>query len=489
MLRALIKQPLVSAQATRAFSHVENGSPWTRIERDSLGSVEVPMDAKWKAQTQRATNDFPVSGYKMPKSFLKSLALVKYCAAKANAKANCLDSKYADAISEVALQIYQGEYLEDAFPVDIFQTGSGSSTNMNMNEVISQLVSENYSLQVHPNDHVNRSQSSNDVVPTTLSISAVVDIYMKLLPVLRDLMNVLDGKAVEYSTIYKNSRTHLMDAVPMTLGHEFSTWSIQLQSVYDMLLQATAHCEVIPIGGTAIGTGINTPAHYTEYFLHALNTQLGTSFISLENKSTLISGVERMVHLSAALRTLSTCLFKITTDLRWMNSGPLSGLGEITVPKMQPGSNIIPGKVNPVILESLAMVTVHVMGTDQIISTAAATGSNFQLHTMFPLIAYHLLENIRLLSNGCEMFQQKVLTGLVVHREHLQACVAANSMIIAALTPVLGYQRCAILYAMCREEKKSLQEVLMRELGLSLEEVNRMLQTALKSFPSTTNKA
>lgn len=447
------------------------------------------MDVKWKAQTQRAINNFPISGYKMPSSFLKSLAMVKYCAAKANAKANCLDTTFADAIAEVSLNLYQGEHIDESFPVDVFQTGSGTSTNMNMNEVISQLVSENYGLQVHPNDHVNRSQSSNDVIPTALSISAVIEVYSRLMPALRDLMNELDGKAVEYGAVYKNSRTHLMDAVPMSLGHEFSTWSIQLQSVYDMLLQATVHCEVLPIGGTAIGTGINTPEHFSEYFLQTLNGQLGTAFISLENKSTLISGIERLVHLSGGLATLATSLHKLATDLRWMNSGPVSGLGEVTVPKVQPGSSIMPGKVNPVLLESLCMVTVHVLGSHQTITMAAAMGSNFQLHTMFPLVAYHLLESIRLLGNVAENVRDKVLRGLVVHGEHLRRGVSANPMVITALTPVLGYERCAVLYGMCREEQKPLEEVLARELGLSAEEVQRLLHSALRSFPTTTPKA
>ncbi len=372
-----------------------------RIEKDSMGELEVPADALWGAQTQRAVDNFPISGLTMPRQFIAALGLVKWAAAGANAELGLIKNELVIAIQKASLAVSAGEY-DEHFPIDIFQTGSGTSSNMNANEVISHLATADLGKEVHPNDHVNMSQSSNDVIPTCVHVSAALAIDQTLLPALRHLSATLKKKADETRDVVKTGRTHLMDAMPITLGQELDGWRSQIEHAIERLNDTMQRLTALAQGGTAVGTGINAHPKFGRKVAQLLAEQTGVAFKEAENQFESLSTQDAAVETSGQLRVLAVSLTKIANDLRWMNSGPLAGIGEIALPALQPGSSIMPGKVNPVIPESVAMVCAQVIGNDATITIGGQSG-NFQLNVMLPVVAYNLLQSIEILSTACNL--------------------------------------------------------------------------------------
>ncbi len=411
-----------------------------RTEKDSLGEVRVPADALWGAQTQRAVDNFPVSGQPMPPAFIAAVARVKQAAAEANASLGLLDNDKRDAIVEACLKLVDGEYA-DQFPVDRYQTGSGTSTNMNVNEVISALA-ERAGVTVNPNDHVNMSQSSNDVIPTSIHVSAVTAVQDRLLPALSHLCGVIYEREALFSEQVKTGRTHLMDAMPVTVGQEMRTWREQLLATEKRVEAAADDLMALPQGGTAVGTGVNAPHEFAEQFVKFLSSDTGYHFRSLEHKFVGQSAVDSPVALSAQLRGAALVLTKIANDLRWMNSGPIHGLAEISLPALQPGSSIMPGKVNPVIPESVAMVGAQVMGLDNANAVAGQSG-NFQLNVMLPLVGANLLDMVALLTNAATLLADKAIKGITINVDNLNAGVGRNPVLVTALNPEIGYELAA----------------------------------------------
>ncbi len=407
-----------------------------RTEKDSLGEVYVPADALWGAQTQRAVDNFPVSGQPMPSAFIAAVARVKQAAAEANTSLGYLDNEKRDAIVEACEQLVNGDYA-DQFPVDRYQTGSGTSTNMNVNEVIAALAAR-AGVQVNANDHVNMSQSSNDVIPTAIHVSAVTAVQTRLLPALSHLCGVIYEREALFSEQVKTGRTHLMDAMPVTLGQELRTWREQLLATEKRVEAAADDLMALPQGGTAVGTGVNAPDEFAEQFVKFLATDTGYHFRSLEHKFVGQSAIDSPVALSAQLRGVAIVLTKIANDLRWMNSGPIHGLAEISLPALQPGSSIMPGKVNPVIPESVAMASAQVMGLDTTVALAGQSG-NFQLNVMLPLVGANLLDMVDLLSNASSILANKALKGFTVNEDNLNAGVGRNPVLVTALNPEIGY--------------------------------------------------
>jgi len=407
-----------------------------RTEKDSLGEVRVPADALWGAQTQRAVDNFPVSGQPMPSAFIAAVARVKQAAAEANASLGFLDNEKRDAIIDACEHVVNGDFA-DQFPVDRYQTGSGTSTNMNVNEVIAALAAR-AGVQVNANDHVNMSQSSNDVIPTAIHVSAVTVVQTQLLPALSHLCGVIYEREALFSEQVKTGRTHLMDAMPVTVGQELRTWREQLLATEKRVEAAADDLMALPQGGTAVGTGINAPDEFPAQFVKFLATDTGYHFRSLEHKFVGQSAIDSPVALSAQLRGVAIVLTKIANDLRWMNSGPIHGLAEISLPALQPGSSIMPGKVNPVIPESVAMVSAQVMGMDTTIALAGQSG-NFQLNVMLPLVGANLLDMVSLLSNASTMLAEKAIKGLTVNVDNLNAGVGRNPVLVTALNPEIGY--------------------------------------------------
>ncbi|NBV28605.1 class II fumarate hydratase [bacterium] len=444
-----------------------------RIEKDSMGIIEVPLLAKWGAQTQRALLNFPISGWPMPEVFIRVLGLIKYCAAQANKDLELIDSSIADAILIISKEIYKGFHFNE-FPIDVFQTGSATSSNMNANEVISHLVKERLNLTAHPNDHVNMSQSSNDTIPAVIAIATVLDGVKTLLPALDHLQKAIDRRADELKKVTKTGRTHLMDALPLTFGQELSGWSAQLGTVKHAIQNAIELCKDLPIGGTAIGTGLNAHPSFAEHFIECLNAETNLTFKKGENFFELMSAQDRIVSFSGQLKMLACCLMKIANDLRWMNSGPLAGFSEIALPSLQPGSSIMPGKVNPVIPESCAMVCAHVIGSDLTVTMAGQSG-NFQLNVMLPLIAYHVLENMRLLSNTCINLADKAIDGFVVHYEQVEAAFAKNPILVTALNRKIGYELGAVIAKEALEQERSVLDVALEKTALTKEELIEIL--------------
>jgi fumarate hydratase class II len=407
-----------------------------RTEKDSLGEVKVPADALWGAQTQRAVENFSVSGLAMPPAFIAAVVRIKQAAADANASLGLLDVGYRDAIVDAGDRIIAGE-CSDQFPVDRYQTGSGTSTNMNVNEVMSALANQ-AGVEVHPNDHVNMSQSSNDVIPSAIHVSAVTEVQARLLPALTHLCGVIYEREGLFSEQVKTGRTHLMDAMPVTLGQELRTWREQLLATEKRLNAAVEDLLPVPQGGTAVGTGVNAPAEFTAQFVKYLKDKTGYSFRSLDHKFVGQSAIDAPVNLSAQLRGLAVVLTKIANDLRWMNSGPIHGLAEISLPALQPGSSIMPGKVNPVIPESVAMASAQVMGLDSTNAIAGQSG-NFQLNVMLPLVGANLLDMINLLGNAMNMLADKAIRGFTVNADNLNEAVGKNPVLVTALNPEIGY--------------------------------------------------
>ncbi|MBP1472989.1 class II fumarate hydratase [Frateuria sp. MAH-13] len=448
-----------------------------RTEHDSMGELKVPADALYGAQTQRAIHNFPISGLALPRDFIRALGLIKAAAASANLALGHLKKGQAAAIRKAALAVAEGRY-DTQFPIDIFQTGSGTSTNMNANEVIAHLAAQG-GAKVHPNDHVNYGQSSNDVIPTAIHVSATLATSERLLPALRHLKKTIDKRARELKNVPKTGRTHLMDAMPVTFGQELSGWSAQIGAAIERIEDALKRMRRLPQGGTAVGTGINADPKFGPAVARELKTLTGVRFESAENFFEGMASQDAAVELSGALKTLAVALMKIANDLRWMNSGPLAGLGEIELPALQPGSSIMPGKVNPVIPEATAMVAAQVIGNDAAITLGGQSG-NFQLNVMLPMIAYNLLQSIDILGNVSRLLADKAIAGFKVNRERVNQALAMNPILVTALNPVIGYEKGAATAKQAYKEKRPIMDVALETTGLSKEELKQLLDpTAL----------
>lgn len=444
-----------------------------RIEKDSMGEINVPLDVLYQAQTQRAVDNFKISEYKMPKDLIVALAYIKQAAAETNAQLGTLNHHIAKAIISAAQSIIDGQY-HDQFPIDVFQTGSGTSTNMNINEVLSTLASQISNEQVSPNDHVNMGQSSNDVIPTSIQVSAVMTIEKCLIPALTHLIETLRNKQRELNGIVKTGRTHLMDAMPITFNQELSGWEAQIHHASLSITAALESVRALGQGGTAVGTGINTHLNFAENFCHNLSQLSGLSFEPSDNFYFNLSCQDAIVALSGQLKTLAVALIKISNDLRWMNSGPLAGLGEIELEALQPGSSIMPGKVNPVIPEAVAMASVQVIGNDTTITIAGQSG-NFQLNVMLPVMAHNLLESIHLLTNSCISLADKAIKPFKVRQDNIDKVLAQNPVLMTALSPVIGYLKAAEIVKKAYQEGKAIIDVAEIETNLSRSELEKYL--------------
>jgi fumarate hydratase, class II len=444
-----------------------------RKEHDSMGELQVPADALWGAQTQRAVENFSISGLTMPRAFISALGLVKQAAARANTRLELLDAEAARAIDAAAAEVAAGRH-DAHFPIDVFQTGSGTSTNMNANEVIAALATRRLGKAVHPNDHVNMSQSSNDVIPTTIHVSAALGVRREVIPALEHLRDVLLAKEREVGTVVKTGRTHLMDAMPVTLGQELSGWRTQIENGIARLIATEPRLLALAQGGTAVGTGINAHPDFGARFCEALADLTHIPFTPAANYFEALASQDTAVELSGQLKTIAVSLMKIANDLRWMNSGPLAGLGEIALPALQPGSSIMPGKVNPVIPEATAMVAAQVIGNDTAITVAGQSG-NFQLNVMLPVIARNLLESIRLLASISRALADRAIAGFKVNPERLAEALERNPILVTALNPVIGYEKGAAIAKKAYAEGKPVREVAQKMTDLPREELARLL--------------
>ena len=414
----------------------------TRTERDSMGELQVPENALYGAQTQRAIQNFPVSGQRMPEAFVRALITVKKAAAQANMKLKVLDKDRGQAIVKACDELLALDDVMQHFPVDIFQTGSGTSTNMNANEVIARLASRYSSEEVHPNDHVNYGQSSNDVIPTTIHVSSAIALSNELIPAVESLVRTIEIKAKSVAQYCKTGRTHLMDAMPVGMDQSLLAWASQLKQQIKTLRAVQPAIQTLAQGGTAVGTGVNAHADFATTFSDALGELTDIAFKPADNFFALIGSQDTAVTLSGATKSLAVTLMKIANDLRWMNSGPLSGLGEIQLRALQPGSSIMPGKVNPVIPEAVAMACAQVVGNDACIAMAGQSG-NFQLNVMLPVIAYNLLQSIDVMASSCTALADQCIVDFQVNHNNLQAALAKNPVLVTALNPLIGYLRAA----------------------------------------------
>ena len=445
----------------------------TRIEKDSMGEFEVPESALYGASTARAVENFPISDLRFSRTFIRSLAEIKKACAIVNGKNKLLEKDMAKAIVESAQQVIDGKHDQD-FVLDIFQTGSGTSTNMNANEVISRLASDKSGNEIHPNDHINMSQSSNDVIPTATNIAAVLDVTEGLLPELKGLITLLEEKGKAWAKVYKNGRTHLMDATPVTLGQEFTGYASLVSERMEDVENSLVNVRKLAIGGTAVGTGINAPDGFGSNVAKELEKSLNTSFEEVEDHFTRQGSRDEIVQLSGSLKSLAVSLFKIANDIRWMGSGPISGLNELKIPALQPGSSIMPGKVNPVIPEMMMQVSSHVIGNDTAITFAAANG-NFELNTMLPVMAHNLLESIEILTTSTKAFGEKLIKGLEPNEEKLDDNIQKNSILVTALVPKLGYDTAAEVAKEAMANDKTIKEVLLEKELLSEAEIDELL--------------
>jgi fumarate hydratase class II len=447
-----------------------------RTEKDSMGEIKVPVDALYKAQTQRAVNNFPVSGIPLPGEVISALGLIKKACAKVNADLGQLDNVRADAIQKAAEKVISGA-VDQHFPIDIFQTGSGTSSNMNANEVIATLASTK-KCPVHPNDQVNMGQSSNDVFPSAIHIAACIAIHEKLLPSLQHLEQVIKEKGATCSEIVKTGRTHLMDAMPVTIGQEMSGWESQIKNGRYRLQSSLTRLQKLAQGGTAVGTGVNTSEDFGARVCQALHDITGIRFSQMDNLFEGLSAQDTAVETSGQLKVLAVSLMKIANDLRWMNSGPLAGLGEISLPALQPGSSIMPGKVNPVIPEAVAMACAQMIGNDSTITIAGQSG-NFQLNVMLPLIAYNLLQSIGILSNSTLILADKAISGFTVNTDQIEQTLSQNPILVTALNSVIGYELGAKIAKTAYLEKRPVIEVALELTDLDEVELKRLLDPAL----------
>ena len=444
-----------------------------RTEKDSMGEFQVPTEAKYGASTARAVENFPISNLKFSRSFIKALGEIKKACAEVNLKNKLLEKKVADSIINASQQVVNGEHDTD-FVVDIFQTGSGTSTNMNANEIIAKIASESLNEEIHPNDHVNMSQSSNDVIPTATNIAAVIGIVENLIPSIENLILSFESKAKKWEKVYKNGRTHLMDATPVSLGQEFNGYAALINERLQDIKASLPNASKLAIGGTAVGTGINAPDNFGSDVSKEISNSLGIKFTEVENHFTRQGSREEIVHLSGCLKAYAVSIFKIANDIRWMGSGPVSGLNELKIPALQPGSSIMPGKVNPVIPEMMMQVSAQVIGNDHTITFSSSQG-NFELNTMLPVMAHSLLESIELLTSGTAVFDQKLISQLEANTEKLEENIQKNSILVTALVPVLGYDKAAEVAKEAMSQNKTIKEVLIEKNLISNEQIDEIL--------------
>ncbi|HEX6938942.1 MAG TPA: class II fumarate hydratase [Longimicrobiales bacterium] len=457
-----------------------------RIEKDSLGEMKVPADALWGAQTQRAVENFPISGLRFSREFIAAMGMIKKAAAETNMELGLLSEELGRAIVAAADEVVRGE-LDRHFVVDIFQTGSGTSTNMNTNEVIanraSLLLGANIgSKRVHPNDHVNLGQSSNDVIPTAMQVAARRAIQFDLLPALAELQSALAAKAEAFDGIVKSGRTHLMDATPIRLGQEFSGYAAQIALGMRRLKEAGDDLAELPLGGTAVGTGINTHPEFARRTIEKISTMTGVEFREAENHFERQATRDTIVYAHGALNTLAVSLMKIANDIRWLASGPRAGLAEITLPATQPGSSIMPGKVNPVIPEAVTMVAAQVMGNHTTI-TVGGQGSFFELNVMMPVMAHALLESIRILTGASRVLARKCVEGIEANEPRIRELLEGNLMLATALAPAIGYDAAASVAKEAFARGTTVREVAREKAGLSEEELDRLLDVRPMTEP------
>ena len=449
-------------------------SPEKRIAKDSLGEIEIDLGALFGAQTQRAINNFPISGRKMPDSFINALIIIKSVAAKTNMELNCIDDRVGEAIISACQALIEDKDFMRHFPIDIFQTGSGTSSNMNANEVIANLASEISSISIDPNDHVNFGQSSNDVIPTAIHVSAVLNTTRFFLPAFHNLIDAIEKKAESVKRYCKTGRTHLMDAMPVRLDQSLLSWSDQLIHNLNLIKSTLESLKFLAIGGTAVGTGVNTHAKFSRKFAANLSSYTDIKFSEAKNSFPLMGSQDSAVALSGQLKTMAVAIMKISNDLRWMNSGPLAGLGEITLKPLQPGSSIMPGKVNPVIPEATAMVAAEVIGNDSAVTIAGQSG-NFELNVMLPLIAYNLLSSIDILTNSANLLADKAIRDFTVNESNLTKALSLNPILVTALNPIIGYGQAAKIAKKAYAEGRPIIDVAMEETDMEREDLLKLL--------------
>ena len=456
-----------------------------RIEHDSMGEVKVPQDALWRAQTQRAVENFPISGTGLEAEHVKAIARVKAAAAKVNAELGVVSQEKADAIRAAAAQIIDGEHL-DHFPIDVFQTGSGTSSNMNMNEVLASLA-KRAGVDVHPNDHVNASQSSNDTFPTSIHVAATEATVRQLVPALEHLASTLEGKAEEFADAVKSGRTHLMDATPVMLGQELGGYAAAMRFGVERLQAALPRVAELPLGGTAVGTGINTPEGFAARVIADLAETTGLPFTEARNHFEAQGARDALVELSGQLKTIAVGLIKLCNDLRWMSSGPRTGLAEINLPDLQPGSSIMPGKVNPVLPEATLMVCAQVIGNDAAVTVSGASG-NFELNVMMPVLARNLLESIRLLSTSSRLLADRCVRGITANLDRMRTYAESSPSVVTPLNRYIGYENAAKVAKKSLAEQKTVREVVL-EMGyvengdLTEQQLDEALDVASMTHP------
>ncbi len=447
-----------------------------RIEKDSLGEVRVASTALWGAQTQRAVDNFRIARMAMPPELIRALGLIKWAAAETNGELGELTPPLAAAIAEVALEVASGRHA-DQFPVGVMQTGSGTSTNMNVNEVLARLAGQRLGTRVHPNDHVNRCQSSNDVIPTAIHVAASLALRDTLLPALGALAKAIGNKIREVGGQVKPGRTHLMDALPITVGQEMRAWQTQVEDAGARIEAVRPRLQRLALGATAVGTGVNAHPEFAAKSIARLARRTGVAFTAAPDRFASLASQDTAVELAGQLRGAAVALLKISNDLRWMNSGPLAGLAEISLPALQPGSSIMPAKVNPVIPEAVAMAATQVMAYDTAVAMAGASG-NFQLNVMLPLIAHDLLQSIELLAGSANALAERAIPGLTVHAARISETLARNPMLLTALAPRIGYDRAAAIAQRAASEARPILEIAIEETGLPREELARLLDPA-----------
>ncbi len=444
-----------------------------RIEKDSLGEVRVAASALWGAQTQRAVENFRIGDMSMPGSFLRALGLIKWAAARSNGELGELPQPLAKAIAAAALEVAEGLH-DEQFPVGVMQTGSGTSTNMNANEVIARIAGAQIGTTIHPNDHVNRCQSSNDVIPTAIHLAAALELRDTVLPALAGLAQAIGDKSAAIGDQVKTGRTHLMDALPVTLGQEMGAWKFQVEEAASRLAAVAPRLHWLALGATAVGTGVNAHPEFAARTIAHLAARTGLALAATPNRFASLAAQDTAVELSGQLRGAAVVLQKIANDLRWMNSGPLAGLGEISLPALQPGSSIMPGKVNPVIPEAVAMAATQVIANDVAVAMAGASG-NFQLNVMLPLVAHALLQSSELIAGAARALAERAIAGLMVHADALSAPLSRNPMLLTALAPEIGYDRAAAIARRAAAEGRAILDVALEETGLPRAKLARLL--------------
>ncbi len=444
-----------------------------RVEKDSMGELQVTANALYAAQTQRAIDNFPISGLVLPPTFIKTIALIKKNAAKVNMKLGGLGKQQGEAIVQATQQVMEGQY-QDQFPIDVFQTGSGTSTNMNVNEVLATIANKITNATVNPNDDVNMGQSSNDVIPTAIHVSAAIECQKTLLPGLNHLASVIEEKAATVENITKTGRTHLMDAMPVTLSQELGAWSLQIRNGIDRINATLPRIYKLAQGGTAVGTGINADPQFAENFAQSLSDETGLPFKPNDSFFESLSAQDAVVELSGQLKVIAVSLMKIANDLRWMNSGPMAGLGEIELTALQPGSSIMPGKVNPVIPEATAMVAAQVIGNDATITVAGQSGT-FQLNVMLPVIAYNILQSIEIIGNVSNVLADKAIATFATREDNTQAALSRNPILVTALNPIIGYEKAAEIAKSAYKQGRPIVDVAEEMTDLTREALEKLL--------------